>query len=177
MSASSLKIEDKDLGFAKIMRDFKQMKATTITAGVHSDAEPYPQRLDRDMTDVADVAYINEFGGPPNTPERAFMRPAFDDDHQGWVDFAHTEVQNVIDKKESMNKALFNMGEKMVKSIRGKIVSLRNPPLADKTIELRQERGEYEYALDKPLMETGHMINSMTHKERTGYELDGGLPF
>jgi len=176
MSASSLKIIDKDLGFNKIMRDFKQMESTTITAGVHSDATPYPQRLERDMTDVADVAYINEFGGPPSIPERSFMRPAFDDDHQGWVDFAHTEAIKVIDKKESMNKALFNMGEKMVKSIRGKIVSLKTPELADKTKELREERDIYQYGLDKPLMETGHMINSMTHKELTGHEI-GGLPF
>lgn len=107
-----------------------------------------------DGTSVPLVAAINEFGAPSRgQPPRPFMRRAVAK-HQGhWAkDMATLLVKNDY----NVEKTLDGMGILIEGQIRQSITDLRSPKLADST---KARKGS-----SKPLIETGHMRESVDHE-------------
>lgn len=104
-----------------------------------------------DGTPVAAVAYFNEYGGP-NRPPRPFFRGMISDESPSWPS-----------KMASLAKAtnydgprvLGMMGEDIKGALQQSINEFTDPALAESTIEAK--------GFEKPLIDTGHMLNSITY--------------
>ena len=86
-------------------------------------------------------------------PARPFMRPAIADNSGGWgADLASLLQASGYDA----GKALAQMGEVIAGQIRASIIAVTEPPLAPSTVARKGS--------DKPLVETGHMLNSVDYE-------------
>lgn len=110
-----------------------------------------------DGTPVALVAAINNFGAPAaGIPARPFFSNMVREKSPNWgKSLANILVTNNYDAK----KSLALMGEGIGSQLQDSIQKLADPANADSTVARK--------GFNKPLIETGHMINSV------GYEVDG----
>lgn len=110
---------------------------------------------------VATVAAHNEFGYE-NIPPRPFMRPARDNNKGKWLSTFRKLIKN-----GDVKNALDVLGLLVAGDIRQAIVNVQTPPLAPATIKARKKhyRGQtFESSIEKPLIDTGLMISSVSHK-------------
>ena len=135
-------------GGDKVMRRLaeiaEQMGGGSVSVGFMSGAT-YP-----DGTPVAAVAASNEYGVPTRRqPPRPFFRNMIAKESPTWGDklagLAHL----------GSNQALSLMGEDIAGALKQSINDLTDPPLSARTIA--------EKGFDKPLIDTSHMINSVTY--------------
>lgn len=120
-------------------------KAGTLRVGFLEGAT-YP-----DGTSVPMVAAINEFGAPSRgQPPRPFFRRAIAKYSPGWGESVKTALQV---SKFDTEKALGLVGAEIKGQIQQSIVDFTDPPLAQGTIDRK--------GFKKPLIDTGHMLNSV----------------
>ncbi|MXV35743.1 MULTISPECIES: hypothetical protein [unclassified Saccharibacter] len=137
-------------------------KKKTVKVGFFENAT-YP-----DGTSVPMVAATQEFGSPvQNIPARPFMRPAFEENHEQWG----KAISGVLKTSNgSMEGALKAAGGAAAEDIRKAIQAVHEPGLAVSTIKARlrdwEETGAFEKDADlqKPLIRTGHMLNSVSYQ-------------
>lgn len=116
----------------------------------------------------ANKAYINEFGGVKRghtgkkvvIPPRPFINPSIT---------KISSMKTLGGFKENIRKngiifAFLQLGEYFKEIMTTSINRVWNPPLADLTIKLREQRGVYVEGVDKPLVETGEMRDSIEVK-------------
>ena len=127
---------------------------TDILVGVPADATPYP-----DGTSVAMVAAIHEFG-QGGQHERSFIRSSFDE-HQGkYIKMAQKLVKKVIDKGGDIEMVAELIGTEAAADVSDRIVALDTPGNAEST---KARKGS-----SNPLIDTGHLRQSIRHEVRTG---------
>lgn len=102
---------------------------------------------------VATIAASNEFGDPSNNqPPRPFFRNMIAANLPAWP----LEVGKVIKAVDfDGEKALQLIGERIKDQLQGSIRELVEPPLSPYTIKKK--------GFDKPLIDTGHMLNSVDY--------------
>jgi len=150
-----------------------------------SDGLTYP-----DGTPTAYVAAIQEYGSPANSiPARPFMRPTATEQETKWADIAAKGAVRVIEGKSTGFKVLDTIAQVAEADVVDKIESITQPPLSPITLGARKYRKEgkkvtgatigeiagllKEGKLDisgvstKPLDETHHLINAITHVTET----------
>jgi hypothetical protein len=134
-------------------------KGGTLRVGFLEGAT-YP---DEKGTPVAHVAAIQEFGSVSTTtsedgstteqviiPPRPFFRTMIADKKAGWGEvLGKLAVGNDYD----IDKTLKQMGEGIKQQLEDSIKAVTEPPLAESTIERK--------GFDKPLVDTGHMWQSI----------------
>ncbi|CAI1823081.1 Uncharacterised protein [Serratia quinivorans] len=105
---------------------------------------------------VATIAASNEFGDPGNNqPPRPFFRNMIADNSSAWP----LEVGKVVKAVDfDGKKTLQLMGERIKDQLQGSIRELVEPPLSPYTIKKK--------GFDKPLIDTGHMLNSVDYDVR-----------
>lgn len=110
-----------------------------------------------DGTPVAAVAAFNEYGvSSRGQPPRPFMRPTVAAGETHWGrDLAALLKEGNMDAAT----ALEQMGAQIAGEIRKAIKDLKSPPLAPSTVAAK--------GFDKPLVDSGHMLNSVDHRVRT----------
>lgn len=103
-------------------------------------------------TPVAMIAAIQEFGAPrAGIPPRPFFRNMIAAKSPEWPDaVANLLVANNYDAAKTLGQA----GEAIVGQLRQSIVDLTDPPLKPSTIRRK--------GFDKPLIDTGHLLQSVT---------------
>ncbi|WP_210461680.1 hypothetical protein [Pantoea ananatis] len=111
-----------------------------------------------DGESVAMVAAANEFGGPGmNRPPRPFFRRMLAEKSPQWGD----DLGKIALAVNYDASALFGlMGERIKEQLQGSIRDFTDPVLAQSTI---QRKG-----FDKPLIDTGHMLNSVDYDVKDG---------
>jgi hypothetical protein len=109
-------------------------------------------------TPVALVASIQEFGAPKaGIPPRPFFRNAIAKHEAEWPKaIANLLVANGYDLKRTLDLA----GQGIAGQIRQSIIDTNEPPLAPSTIRRKGHA--------KPLVDTGHMLNSVDHEVTEG---------
>lgn len=111
---------------------------------------------------VATVAAYNEFGHD-NIPPRPFMRPARDNNLNKWKQVLIKTAQ-----KGDLVNAFDVLGLIVAGDIRQAIINVQTPPLAPATIKARKRKyasvKSFEATIEKPLIDTGLMISSVSHK-------------
>lgn len=111
-----------------------------------------------DGTPVAQAVAINEFGAPAaGIPERPAFRNMVADSSPKWG----KQLGGVlVAAGYDADLALGRMGEYIAGQLQQSIVDLRDPPNAESTIARK--------GFDKPLVETGHELNSVGYETSTG---------
>lgn len=148
----------------------KRLNSLHVVSGLPRDSNAYP-----DGTDVVQVGIDHEFGSDkPRTytsprgnkvtvsgvPERSFMRSTFADKKGEWKNSLKRQLKNVIAGDISIEHALVRLGFEMDSDIKRKIVDLRTPPNSPQVIADKDS--------DNPLIDTGHLLESITHAVRKG---------
>lgn len=123
-----------------------------------------------DGTPVALVAGANEFGDPGrNRPPRPFFRNMITDRSQMWP----RELGSILQASGfDAARSLGLMGERIKGQLQESIRSFAEPPLAESTIKAKS-RGRVDehpagYGPEKPLIRTGHMLNSVDYDVQDG---------
>jgi hypothetical protein len=117
---------------------------------------------------VAFIAAQNEYGNPnKNIPARPFMRPTIREQKNKWLAFAAKLSGQVLEGKLYAHQAMESIAVMAENDVLKKIASIYTPPLAPITIEKRIARYSNQNKLGnlyKPLVDTGHMIATLTHE-------------
>lgn len=104
-----------------------------------------------DGTPVALVAAVQDLGAPSrNIPPRPFFRNMVADKSREWPSALRAALKAADYDAE---KALGVVGEGIAGQLRQSIVDTNDPPLSSVTIKRK--------GFDKPLVDTGHMLNSI----------------
>lgn len=136
--------------YRKIIDDIRRalQKARTLKVGFMEDAT-YP-----DGTSVPMIAAINEFGAPSRgQPPRPFFRNMIREKRDEW---APALRQLLKANNYDAHEALDQLGEGIAGQLQQSIVEFTDPPLAPSTIARK--------GFDKPLIDTGQMLRSITHQ-------------
>ena len=131
---------------AKLEEIARSMGGGSVKVGFMSGAT-YP-----DGTSVAAVAYQNEFG-TSTQPARPFFRRMIAAESPSWG-----KKMAGLAKSTNFNgpQVLGMMGEDISGALKQSINDFATPALAQSTVDAK--------GFAKPLIDTGHMINSITYK-------------
>lgn len=173
-------IEGGDKLKAELERIAKNLKKGAAVEVGFLEGATYP-----DGTSVPMVAAIQEFGAPKvGIPARPFFRNMIADKSGEWGP-ALSRILPSVDYDAA--KALDLMGEGIEGELRDSIIDTTEPPLSETTLMLRKMRSEDPSLVvtgktvgeaaarvhagesaagvsTKPLIDTGHMLNSVAHK-------------
>lgn len=127
----------------------RRLKTGTVVKVGFLEGATYP-----DGTPVALIAAIQNFGAPARgIPPRPFFSNMIRDKSPGWGDKLARVLEAVNYDGE---KALALMGEGIAGQLRESIQQTNSPPLAEATIRAK--------GFEKPLVDTGHMLNSVDYE-------------
>jgi len=140
------------MGYKKLTRMLRKL-GRTLTVGIHEDAGNHDGG---DLT-VAGIGSVHEFGSG-NVPARPFLRPTFDTNQNKYVRNLSRALGKDVDKKRQPDRTLNALGASIVADVQGAIRSRIPPPLAESTVA---QKGS-----STPLIDSGQLINSITHKVR-----------
>ena len=116
---------------------------------------------------VASVAAQNEYGYPPrNIPPRPFFRPTIIAKQNEWMKTIERGVKQILKGRANVEDTLDLLGAQVEKDVARAISTLETPALRPLTIAKRQARLVKKHIgrLDKPLIDTGIMLNALSHK-------------
>lgn len=127
----------------------------------------FSTNLYEDGTPVAYVATIHEFGAQKQgIPPRPFMRPTIEREEIKWRAFIAQEAKKIVEGTQTV-AALFEMlGLNISGEIARSISEVVSPPLLEATIRAKMRKmanTKITGSLDKPLVETGLMLESVTY--------------
>jgi len=133
-------------------------RLNTMSANVRDDASLRVGFLENaryeDGTPVALVAAINEYGRPDkNQPPRPFFRSMIAKHQNEWP---HSLGKILVNSNYDVDKTLSLMGERIKGQLQTSITSFQDPPLSPITIARKEHA--------KPLIDTGHMLNSVDYE-------------
>lgn len=162
-----------DLGWDRIRAEIAKMDGAATKVGFPDGAEP--AEGDRgSMTEVATIAAVHEFGAPKAyVPERSFLRTAHDDNLQALNALKERLYKKVVDGEMTTGQALEKLGEWMTGKVKKKIRDVMTPPLQRATVmrksrslrSKKKKRAAFITSGGNPLIDTGQMLNSVTHVE------------
>ena len=140
-------------GTAKVLASIKGLDGLEGKTGWFETAH-YPNG-----TAVAYVATIQEFG-TPRIPARPFMRPAVADHGGEWMQMLADGARASLNGGPAPEQVLELVTMAAAGNVAEKIQAVTSPPLSPVTVKRK--------GFDKPLVDTGQMIQSVTGKvERT----------
>lgn len=109
-------------------------------------------------TSLALIAAANEFGTKNgHIPERPWQRGWFDANRKRIEKFASNLYTRVLKGNITADRALKILGEWYTGELKKSVTQLKTPPNAPSTIQKKKS--------SNPLIDTGYMRNSITHKE------------
>lgn len=123
----------------------------------------FPSAKYEDGTPVALVAVVHEYGSAKKgIPPRPFMRTTQAEKKAEWQRDSHVLAKAVIDGHMQPEGMMQAVGQKAEGDIRKTISKVSTPPLKEQTIEARARRHSKGLSSNKPLVDTGYMLNTLT---------------
>lgn len=114
-----------------------------------------------DGTPVAYVATIQEFGHG-SIPPRPFMRPTIAEQRAAWRDTLARGSKRVLNGQMEIQQMLLAFGLSAAGDVAQTIKAVTAPPLAPATLKARQSKKKTPGVSNKPLVDTGQMLQSVT---------------
>lgn len=142
----SVKIVDDKRSWDRLVRELASTGDKEVVVGIQQGAT-------NDGLQVAEYATWNEFG-TRTIPSRPFMRSYFDSSIDDLTRFSTRGIAIVISGRGTMNQFFNAAGVRMVNGVRKSINNGAWVPNSPVTISLKGS--------DKPLIDTGVMLNSVT---------------
>jgi hypothetical protein len=159
---------DVDKGWQRMRKVAQQAEGSSVKVGVLEGEKDARVNEPTGITNTQ-LAAIHEYGSPArNIPERSFLRATLDANRDAYNAFIAQLVSHIFAGKLSVARALGMVGLKVVADIRARIRKGIAPPLADSTLwrkvaKGRKGRGKRNRGKSVPLIDTGQLINSITH--------------
>lgn len=148
-----MNVKDIDLGWEKIIKNMKTLDKKVLKVGIQSG-----DKTSDGKEDLAYVASLHEFGSPGGKiPERSFIRTAIDSNERKIDNLFDKLAFRILSGSVSIRGALDIMGLAITGMIQEQITDGEYVPLAPATIKQRKNHS------DKPLIDTGHMRQSIRH--------------
>jgi hypothetical protein len=140
------KLEAHLKGMAALVTNAQEVKVGFLAGATYPDGKP-----------VAMIAAIQDFGAPgAGIPPRPFFRNMIADKQREWPKaIADLLVANGYDAAKTLDQT----GQAVAGQLRQSIRDTNQPPLAAGTIRRK--------GFDTPLVDTGHMLNSVDHEVKT----------
>lgn len=133
----------------QVLADIASKMGNGVVSVGFMEGATYP-----DGTPVAAVAFWNEFGVPEHKqPPRPFFRRMISAESPGWA--AKLSGLSKATKYDG-HRVLSLMGEDIKGALQQSINSFQSPELAERTVAAK--------GFAKPLIDTSHMLNSITYK-------------
>jgi hypothetical protein len=122
---------------------------------------------------VAEIAEKNEEGFPAgNIVARPFLRPTIDKQQNAWRLVINGALKKALTGEIEPLKVWANLGEKAQGDFQKAIKALVEPPLRPYTIKKRIEKlakgTRFAASIEKPLIETGLMLSTLTYEVSEG---------
>lgn len=146
-----MSVIDKDLGWKKILLSMRKIDAKAVKVGIQSG-----DKTSDGKKDLAYVASLHEFGSPGGKiPERSFIRSAIDKNENKINNLSDKLSLKILDGSVTVRNTLDLIGLEVTGMIQEQITDGDYVPLAPSTIKRKGN--------DKPLIDTGHMRQSIRH--------------
>lgn len=154
-----MKVTRTPAAFEKMQKAVQDLQAKSLRVGFFDSAKY------EDGTPVAYVATIHEFGSPSNgIPARPFMRPAIAENKTQWAALLGAGSKRVLSGKMEVDQMLGQVGMQAAGEVSESIAAVSTPALKPSTIAARAAKRATPGASTKPLVDTGLMIQSVSHK-------------
>ncbi len=138
----------------KVIRTMKHMRKLRgvhgVKVGLPKGSNDYP-----DGTSVIDVGIWNEFG-TATIPERSFLRSGIGQHLGDYKQFNRRALRQIQRRNMTVPKALGQLGVLASGHVREMIDEVRSPENAPSTIRMKGS--------SNPLVDTGHLKQSITHE-------------
>ena len=121
-----------------------------------------PNKTYPDDTPVALIAIVQDQGSvSKGIPPRSFMKPAMEFNKNRLSNLVRFEVVRILNGNSNAENLYEQVGALMVGAIKREISLVNSPPLNSATIAARDRRHCAGADSEKPLIDTGHMLNSV----------------
>lgn len=151
-------VEIIDFGWEQLQKELKLLHRVKSKVGLPTGGDVGSGEA-LTMSEVATVGAVHEFGAPnKNIPERSWLRASYDE-NKGDLDRVKTrEYNRLLEGKQTAIVAIGRVGEWLAAKVKAKIRKGPFEPLAATTLARKAPK-------TKPLIDTGQMIQSVTHVE------------
>jgi hypothetical protein len=154
-----------DHGFAQTLKELDKLGHYFTKVGFPERGEAKEatrkgsgHEIGTDISQIIQVVAVHEFGAPnKNIPERAFVRPSFDENYQALQEFKRLQWKLVTKGNQTAETGIKKIGEWMTARTKRKIQTGHFEPLKEATIKRKGSA--------RPLIDTAQMINSVQHVE------------
>lgn len=158
--ARNVKIKIVDKGWEKYLKAIPSLRNSYTRVGFPAGEDPAPG--DKTFDQVVQVAAVHEFGAPKvNIPERSFLRSTFDEQREPINQALEKVYEQVAAGQRTTRQAFSRVGEWFKGKVQNKIRDLKSPALATETIKRKGSAN--------PLVDTGQMMQSVTHVEHISH--------
>ena len=144
-------VEDKDLGFHKIVSNLMGFDGAEVVVGVLRDAG----KASDGKTDLVNVAAYNEYG-TKFIPSRPFLRIATDEQGKAWQDLAEQGIGYVIDGKMNKRHVLTIIGQRAKADVQKTLGSSKLKANAPSTV---RQKGS-----SRPLIDEGTLRRRINYR-------------
>jgi hypothetical protein len=123
----------------------------------------FPSAKYEDGTPVALVAVVHEYGSPAKgIPPRLGMRQLQEEKKAEWSKDSHVLAKAVVNGKMAPDAVMQGLAQKAEGDMRQHISQVWTPKLKPATIKARGRRHSKGYVSEKPLVDTGYLLNTLT---------------
>lgn len=144
----------------------KQLKrGPRVKIGITESKFEDPKKESESGYSLGEIAVVNEFGtarkradGSPWVPERSFIRSTHDEKRTLMIAFINRLRHEVLTGLMTTRRALGKVGVLMKGYIQDKIITLKDPPNKQSTVEKKTRAGREG---DNPLIDTGQLLRSI----------------
>lgn len=158
---------DNDKGMKEFLKKIDKAKGKSYTkVGLPLENEPVKipgKKGSKSQLDLVRIGAVHEFGAPNRgIPERSFLRSTVDDKRNDIDIFLKKNYERYTQNQISLKRALGEIGEYLTNQVQLKIKNRIPPELAEETKRRKTVNGKVG---DVPLIDTGQMIQSISHVE------------
>lgn len=155
---------------ARVIRKGKGLERVRVAAKELAKLKAFVGWLESakygDGIPVAGVAATQEYG-TDTIPPRSFIRTTMADKKDQWLKLLEQGAKAILAGRETADSVMEKLGLLAAGQVKTAISEVTEPPLKEKTIENRQRKRSDRNtvgSLDKPLIDTGVMIATITHE-------------
>lgn len=152
-----------DLNGLRGLERFERLNNVGVRAGIiEGQSQDYP-----DGTSIVMVALANH-DGTETIPSRPWLRLAFERNSDTMQAQMRLAAEHILTGRQGIGRAMALVGQQLLATQRQSLAQLTTPALAVSTIERKaynrangikaKPPSQYHHPVDKPLIETGHLI-------------------
>lgn len=157
-----MKVKDKDLGYAALVRRVYSLDSPKVSVGIHEE-DGAKEHEDAGMTVVA-LGAIHEFG-LGNVPERSFIRAWFDENQDRAKEALRRLMVSVVDGKRQPKQALDLFAQWALGEMQKRMAAGIPPALQPETVRKKTRAGKKG---ETPLIDTGQLRSSLSYEIMDG---------